>query len=140
MNRLLLVLVLFAMIACGKKQQNDTKVTSLPEDPNAALYDELMEMHDQVMLRSDELYKLKQELLKDIASHPDKKQKVDSVVVKLDSASNAMMDWMHHFAMPDSADAEGKRVYLENEMEKMKKIRDMTDESLGLARPLLEKK
>lgn len=140
MNRLLMILVLLTMIGCGKTQQTDTKVSEIQDDPNAALYDELMEMHDQVMLRSDELYKLKQELLKDLAAHPENKLKIDSVVVKLDSASNAMMDWMHHFAMPDSADSEGKRVYLENEMEKMKKIRDMTDESLGLARPLLEKK
>lgn len=142
MNKLIAVVALLLLIGCGKQQEQTKQEPSAVEvnDPNRVLYDQLMEMHDQVMMQSDELYKVKQALLEKAKGQSENQQDIDALVLKLDSASSAMMDWMHHFEMPDSTDEEGTRVYLENEMEKMKRVRDMTNESLEKAKPFLEKK
>lgn len=101
-----------------------------PEEvgPNQALYDEVMKVHDEVMPKMGDLYKLKKDLEAKVAAAPtmaeEKKKSIEAVIAKLDSADQGMRDWMHHFnPIPDSLGEEKAREYLEDEMEKVKKVK-----------------
>ena len=141
--RRILVLSIVVLAACGKSGNNDQHhhddTDSNAITANRALYDQAREIHDEVMPKIEDLYNVKKELQEKIAKTPDmvaeKKQEIESVMLKLDSASNAMMDWMHDFKpLPDSADQEKAREYLETEIDRIKKVRDMMNESLEKAK------
>ncbi len=139
-----LFISLLFISACGGKGREhsghgDTDSDSEDNNPNTALYNQVMEVHDEIMPKSDEIYRLKKQIQEKIAASPDmvleKKQQLEQVISNLDSASNAMMDWMHKFnPLPDSVDQEQARAYLESEMEKIKKVRDLTYDALEKAK------
>ena len=86
-----------------------------------------MKVHDEVMPKLDDIYKLKEQLKDKIANTPDmvaeKKQEIEGIISRLDSASEGMMVWMRNFnPLPDSIGEEEAREYLESEMEKIKKV------------------
>ena len=94
-----------------------------------------MKVHDEVMPKLDNIYQLKEKLKNKIAETPalaaEKKQQIEASIAKLDSASEGMMVWMRQFdPMADSLTTEKKREYLENEMEKIKKVREDVNEAL----------
>src|SRR6186997_2874672 len=112
MKTILPVLSLFIIAlawGCGQKSHD-----------NQALYDEVMKVHDEVMPKMDDIYKLKQELKKQISDKPDlvdeKRRTIEATILKLDSASEAMMVWMRNFnPLPDSLGEEKAREYLEDQ-------------------------
>jgi hypothetical protein len=137
----LLFISLMILASCAKtgKQEDHHDVTNTEENPNQALYDQVMDIHDEVMPKSEDIYQLKKELQEKVANTPnliaEKKQELELVIAQLDSADQSMMDWMHHFhPLPDSADQEKARAYLESEMEKIKKVRELTSESIEKAK------
>ena len=108
---------------------------AIQEGGNQALYDQVMAVHDEVMPKMNDLYKLKGTLKDKIADSPamaaDKKAELESVIARLDSASESMMVWMRNFnPLPDSLGEEQAREYLENEMEKIKRVKTGVDEAL----------
>jgi hypothetical protein len=139
-------LILFA--GCGKSGQHehhDSEEESPINNPNQALYDQVMDIHDDVMPKSDEIYQLKKEIKDKIAGtnnlEPNKKKQLEQIVAELDSADRSMMDWMHKFKpLPDSANQELAREYLENEMDRIKSVRDLINSSLQKAKEELGKK
>jgi len=118
------------LFACGSPQhesQNGGDVDSTAG--NEALYNSVMDTHDEVMPRIQDLYNLKKRLQDQLAANPSmeatEKAELEKRIANLDSVNNMMMDWMHHFSpLPDSASQEDAREYLEGEMEKIKKVRD----------------
>jgi len=138
-----LFLSLLFLSACGGKgsehnghQDHDSDADD--NNPNTALYNQVMDVHDEIMPKSDDIYRLKKEIQEKIAASPDmvieKRQQLERVISNLDSASNAMMDWMHRFnPLPDSVDQEQARAYLESEMEKIKQVRDLTYDAIEKA-------
>jgi len=140
--RNLLFIVFLGLIACGKtaEKEHDGHGDMAPsENPNQALYDQVMDVHDEVMPRMDEIERLKRELRDKIANTQDmaedRKAQLEKVILTLDSANSAMMDWMHEFnPLPDSADQEKSRAYLESEMERIKKVKDLMLESIDKAK------
>ena len=143
---------LLLLVACGKtrdtsghKHQEDVNTDSVSQNANRALYDQVQDIHDEVMPKMEDLYNLKKELLEEIAKTPGmvatRKKQLEDMISNLDSASKAMMDWMHYFnPLPDSADQEKAREYLETEMERIKKVRDLTNETLEKAKSIAAKK
>lgn len=137
-------LLLFAF-ACSKQTEHNHSETAVDSDnPNQVLYDQVMDIHDEVMPRMDDIERLKRELKEEITNTPDmvseRKAQLEQVISNLDSAGTAMMDWMHKFnPLPDSADQEEAREYLENEMEKIKKVRDQMNESIEKAKGAAQK-
>ena len=138
---------LILLTGCGKSahEHHDSEEESPINNPNQALYDQVMDIHDDVMPKSDEIYQLKKEIKDKIANskdlEPDKKKMLEQIVAELDSADHSMMDWMHKFKpLPDSADQELAREYLENEMERIKNVRELINGSLQKAKEELEKK
>lgn len=137
----LLIVCLFTLAACGKggEYQHSNIDSDTDDSPNQALYDQVMEVHDEVMPKMDDMMKLKRELKEKIANSPDmvveRKEHLEKVIANLDSASNAMMSWMHEFnPLPDSVDQEKAREYLESEMEQIRKVKTLTLESIEKAK------
>ncbi len=148
MKNLLIAASFLLLISCGKTSdhsQHETGGTVDGESPNKALYDQVMDIHDEVMPKMQDLYALKLELLEKLAQSPNletyKKEELQRAISDLDSTSNAMMDWMHNFnPLPDSTNQEAAREYLETEMESIKKVRALTNETLERAKAIKEKK
>jgi len=139
-TNLLRVLALGLILSsCGQKS-HDHSMHEAPADTtadggNAALRDEVMKVHDEVMPKLDNIYQLKEKLKNKIAETPalaaEKKKEIEATIAKLDSASEGMMIWMRKFdPMADSLSVEKKREYLENEMEKVRKVREDIYEAL----------
>jgi hypothetical protein len=141
-----LSLALLIVAGCGKSGQHEHHDQDEPSsNPNQALYDQVMDIHDEVMPKSDEIYTLRKELKDKIANTPDlvadKKKQLDQIISELDSADHSMMNWMHKFKpLPDSANQELAREYLENEMERIKNVRELINGSLQKAKQELGKK
>ena len=147
MKSLLIPTAFLILISCGKTSDHAGHGESEDgntDDANRALYDQVMDIHDEVMPKMEDIYKIKQELLEKIANTPglaeEKKKEIERIISNLDSANNAMMDWMHNFnPLPDSIDQEKAREYLENEIERIKIVRDRTNEALERAKEKIEK-
>ena len=131
-----LILSVLILAACGKSgHQGHIEEVKTTDNPNQALYDQVMDVHNEVMPKSDQLYQLKKELQNKVAQTPalseEKKKQLRQLIAALDSADRSMMDWMHKFKpLPDTANQELAREYLENEMEKIKKVRDLINDTL----------
>lgn len=137
----LFIVGLLVLAACSKggEHKHSNSDSSTDDNPNQALYDQVMEVHDEVMPKMDDIMKLKRELQDKIANSPDmvveRKEQLEKVIANLDSASNAMMSWMHEFnPLPDSVDQEKAREYLESEMERIRKVKTLTLESIEKAK------
>ena len=131
------IFLLVLLVSCGKSGSHDghdENGTADSVDTNRALYDQVMEIHDEVMPKMQDIYNLKKDIQDQITNTPgmvkEQKEEFQRMITKLDSAERSMMDWMHQFNLPDSLDNESKREYLETEMEKIRKVRDLTNEAL----------
>jgi archaellum component FlaC len=133
LSKSLLPVMLIMIWSCGQKS-NDDHHDHDGHDPdreggNQALYDEVMKVHDEVMPKMNDIYKLKGKLKERIDNTPglaeDKKKEIERIIIRLDSASEGMMVWMRKFnPLPDSLGEEQAKEYLEGEMEKIKKVRE----------------
>jgi hypothetical protein len=144
-----ITIFLFAFIllaACGKTAEHSDHDSAEAdgESPNEALYNQVMDVHDEVMPRMEDIYTLKKNLQEQIANTPnmvvERKQQLEAIISNLDSANNAMMDWMHKFEpLPDSVDQEKAREYLESEIERIKKVKELMNESIEKAETEVKK-
>ncbi len=142
-----IALSLITLSSCnqsGKHEHNDNKAANT-DNPNQALYDQVMDIHDEIMPKVEDVYQLKKQLQEKMTSATDlatdKKQELELMVIHLDSADHLMMDWMHKFSpLPDSADQEKARAYLESEMEKIKRVKELMNESIEKAKLEIAKK
>lgn len=138
--KILLPLFVMTLLLTGcEKNRSTTSESDTSDNPNQVLYDQVMDVHDEVMPKMDEIMKLKRSLQEQIANTPDmvveRKQQLEKMISNLDSASNAMMDWMHEFnPLPDSMDQEIAREYLEGEMEKIRNVKTLMLESIDKAK------
>jgi hypothetical protein len=136
-----LTLGLMILSSCGQKSHDHSMHEAAAADTTAdggndALRDEVMKVHDEVMPKLDDIYQLKEKLKNKVAEAPamtaEKKKEIEATIAKLDSASEGMMIWMRKFdPMIDSLTTEKKREYLENEMEKVRKVREDIYEALS---------
>jgi regulator of replication initiation timing len=135
------------IVSCNNKSGTHShhEKETANNSPNQALYDQVMAVHDEVMPKTGEIYQLKKELQEKVAKSPDlaveKKKQLDQIITELDSADHLMMDWMHKFdPLPDSVNQEAAREYLENEMEKIKKVRELINGTIQKAKDEIGKK
>lgn len=138
--RLAIIALITILASCGQKSHDheghdhdhDHAHDHSPDSetgPNQALYDEVMKVHDEVMPKMNDIYKLKQDLKKKLDESKDladdKRKEIEATIAQLDSASDGMMVWMREFnPIPDSVSEERAREYLENEMERVKKVKE----------------
>ncbi len=147
----LLLLFLFALAACNRSsdRSHDDHDMDMDDDgdgPNQALYNQVNDLHEDVMFKMTDLYTLKQELEKKLADTKDlpdaKKADIGNMIAGLDSADHAMREWMHGWMRdtPDSTDDEKMREYYETEMEGIKKVSEQTNDAIAKAKEELGKK
>ncbi len=138
MKRVLLIMMAIVAISCGKASKDKAEA-----EANDVLYNEVMHIHDMVMPKMDDMYKLKRALQDSISHTPDmvaeNRKVLENTIANLDSASGAMMNWMHEFDLPDSIDAETARNYLISELDRIKKVSDQMNESLKKAKEVAGK-
>ncbi len=139
-------IILFSLISCSKSGDhssvNHGGDQNQEEGPNQALYNQMMDIHDEVMPKMDDIMRLKRELQEQIKNSPDmvleRKEELENIISNLDSANNSMMSWMHRIhefnPLADSIDQEKAREYLESEMEEIKKVKELTTESIEKAK------
>lgn len=145
-SKILFLGLIITISSCNRAQKGEHAKENAPSgNPNQALYDQVMDVHDEVMPKTDEIYKLKKDIQDKIAKSPDlaadKRKELDRILLELDSADDSMMDWMHKFnPLPDTANQERAREYLENEMEKIKKVRELINGSIQKAKEEVGKK
>lgn len=124
--------ILSILSGCGQKSHGDHDHSHGDEKQvggNQALYDDVMKVHDEVMPKMNDIYKLREELKKQVSEAPDmvadKKKKIESTIIKLDSASEEMMVWMRNFnPLPDSLGVDSAREYLEKEKVKVNQVKE----------------
>jgi hypothetical protein len=135
MKALYSLILAVAIVGCQKSEHahNHDDGAVEPDSTNTILYNQVMDIHDEVMPKMEDLYNLKKDLQSQLEAAPnaDQKQKIEQHIAQIDSASKMMEDWMHNFNPPaDSADQEQKRAYLEGEMEKVKRVKEAMLEAL----------
>ena len=106
---LILLCTLAVLVGCKEKIS-----------PNQKLFNEVMDIHDEVMPKMNDIHKIKTGLREKMANNPDmpeeEKKETNAMIARLDSAGESMMAWMREFdPLPDSAGEETARRYLENE-------------------------
>lgn len=139
-NIAVLTFCVMVVLNVGCQQKKDSSAEAgepVDSDEIGLLKKEVMAIHDEVMPKMNDMYKLKSSLkekLSDSAAAPTAKTDMASAVNKLDSAHNGMMRWMRQYHMQaDSVDSsemtqEERRAFYEQEMERIRRVReDMLD-------------
>lgn len=127
---ILLALLAFITMNCSNpSREGHASGDADSVSANQVLYDQVMDIHDEVMPKMEDIYTLKKKLQDQIQSTPtltsEERQQLEKRIANLDSVGNMMMDWMHQFSpLPDSLGQEEAREYLESEMEKIRKVRE----------------
>src|SRR6478735_8150516 len=101
--KLMVIVLIGTMTNCGEKEKS--------------LYDQVMDIHDEVMPKMNDIHKMKKALKDSIANTPDMpeetKLKFGQTILRLDSAGNSMMVWMREFNPPEASDKEAFNKYME---------------------------
>ncbi len=128
MKKIYPILIAIAIFSgCGKSNTSEqAEESSVATDE---LYQEVMDVHDEVMPKMNDLYKLKKQLMEEIENSPDlveeRKQELENRIKELDQASESMMQWMRNFNPEDfKADKEEYLDYLNKELEKVNKVKE----------------
>lgn len=128
-SKLIAMLSIAALFNCQPKSDNPEISDPVEINDLELLEKEVMKVHDEVMPKMNDMYALKRTLTEKLGDSSslaeDKKEAIKRAISRLDSASEQMMVWMRQYnPSPDSLSEERNREYLENEMEKVKKVRE----------------
>lgn len=103
------------------------------------LRQEVERLHDEVMPKTDRLYKLRKDIEKAYPDSVKVSSKASSISANLIKAEDAMMDWMHDYkADPQGSHAE-IMTYLEGEKQKVINIKTLYQQSIEQAEHFLSK-
>lgn len=114
------------VLACGSKENNKVKEEAL------SLYQASMKVHDEVMPRMDEMFRmenalkaLRDSLSVDTAANAARLTEIKSGLTSLESAGKNMMDWMHNIQ-----DVPGAGANKQNHYNKTGDTKALTDEEM----------
>lgn len=131
---ILISLVIFS--ACGKSLSKEEKEAKILEQQIT----EVMAIHDSVMPKTGEIFKLKKKLSSFESSLTDsiQLQKIFRCKNLLVEADEAMMTWMHEFREPDSMlSFQEKLQYYQEEKKKITDVKIKMLSSIDSAKTLL---
>lgn len=97
------------------------------------MHDEIMVVHDEVMPKMTDIYKLRKNLQKQ--TDPQTKEARDAAVIKLDEAEEAMMAWMSQYKKP-KASQEDFELYLDAQLLSVSKMKKTMLDALAIAKEL----
>jgi hypothetical protein len=107
------------------------------------LFDEVMQLHDEIMPGTTNLGKL-QGPLKSLLATPDSipkgftKDDVIETSMHVEKAYNDMMDWMRDFKLPENMNPSDKISYLQAEKSKLLKMKDETNSAYNEASAIIK--
>jgi hypothetical protein len=108
------IVLLGSLVACDKKEK--------------PLYDQVMDIHDEVMPKVGDLYKKRKHLQDSITKTADmpaeKRAEFEKTIQTLETAEKSMMDWMHNFNPPEPTEKKAYQKYMESELVKVKEMRE----------------
>jgi len=140
-----LLILAISFTGCTKKSEehahHESEEPTVSTDPNKPLYDSVMAVHDLVMPRMDEMFKLSESLKDKIAKTPslpnDQKVMIQTAIDSLENANEGMMVWMRQFKPAEgSTDAAAARNYLNQEMVKVTKVKESMLSAIEKAKAL----
>jgi len=114
---LFILATILQIFACGKTSDNGNQI----------LYNQIMDIHDEVMPKTEEIYNISKQLKSSMqeANTDAEKELLQNQINYFDSVNNMMMDWMHEFKpLPDTTNQETARSYYETHLEKVKLVRE----------------
>lgn len=119
-----LALLLLAAACADPKQEQIKKLSG-----------EVIALHDEVMPKTEELMNLKTQIQERMGKDSTASPLGRRLVAALDSADNAMSDWMAGFD-PDASKkpADEAIQYFENEKTEIEAVRKQTDETIAAAK------
>lgn len=123
------------LLSCGSKKNENTEARIIKE-----LDSTVMQVHDRAMPLTGNIFKLKRDLksLMNTVSDSTQYKILEDAVLDLEKADDAMMDWMHNFATPDSTVSfEDKKAYYEDELIKITEVEKLMINSTEQAQKLL---
>jgi hypothetical protein len=117
---------LLIMLILGSCNQAEQKLSQ-------ELNDQVMQLHDQLMGKTEDVLKLKRRL--DSLSTGKDSVNVNKIIASLNKSDESMMDWMHHFSIDslEKMDVTNKISYLKNQLEALKNLEKSTDSSVHAA-------
>ena len=137
MKKMVCIFLLLAAISCAPSANEERK----------NLYNEVIEIHDEVMPRMDEIFSLQST----VKSQIDSLRKIDTTLqqiemlnglhLKLEEADQAMMNWMRAFKVSmnsDEVDQQEAIHYFEAEREKIIEVRDVMNRNIDEAQQKLK--
>ncbi len=143
-NWAILLTLLVLVSGCNKQGSNEgEEATELTPEERAKqqqieLFDEVMAIHDEVMPKMQDIYNLKVNIRGRLDSIPDLSEDAQADLrnhlAELDSADEAMMNWMREFEpVADSVSHEDAMEYLEDEKSKIEKVREVMNTAISEA-------
>mgnify|MGYP000335750443 FL=1 len=122
-----LLSILFVIFIFNSCNQAEEKLSQ-------ELNDQVMQLHDQLMGKTEDVLKLKRRL--DSLSTGKDSVNVHKIIASLNKADESMMDWMHHFSLDslDKMDMSNKIGYLKKQLEALKNLEKSTDSSVHAAK------
>jgi hypothetical protein len=125
--KFLFILILLSAVSCKSGNQNS-------EVPNSTLYNDVMDIHDNVMPELATIHRLKRDIK--AMSTPETHGMILHQIKELDKADEAMMAWMAEFKVPSGqVDSE---VYLQSEKIKITNVSDAMFKSISDTRMLMD--
>ena len=123
----LFALTTILFVGCGKSTSSDQVEEATPTTEDE-LYQKVMDIHDEVMPKMNDLYKLKKKLQEEIENSPDlveeRKQEIENRIKQLNEANEGMMQWMRNFNPEDFKENKEEYLdYLNGELEKVNKVK-----------------
>lgn len=127
-NTFLFVFLITLSISCGQSNSSD-QIDETEISAEDELYQKVMDIHDEVMPKMNDIYKLKKQLEEEIKNSPDlvneRKQAIENRISQLNKASESMMQWMRNFNPDDFKENKEEYLdYLNEELEKVNKVKD----------------
>ncbi|TRX56193.1 hypothetical protein FNH22_16255 [Fulvivirga sp. M361] len=143
---------LFVLSACGNSTSDTTsngsggEINDQNKTEEVALYDKVIEIHDEVMPKMDNIMNAKgklQEKLDSLKEHDiegEMVEKITEALGALSEADEAMMGWMRNFHPKDStSDHQTIMAYYEEQKVLISKVKDQMNNSLEEAEELLKR-
>ena len=116
-----LMVALLLLIGCTSDNKTENAGSNIPETLRP-LYEEVLQIHDDVMPEMSTLSKLQDQLSRKLdtlraQTPPDRDalREANRVLGELNKAENAMWSWMHGFASLDSVPDHDKEIFLQRE-------------------------
>lgn len=134
------------LAACGdggSAEQNGEELAAASEQMQDSLWQQMMNVHDEVMPQMGEMNRVSQDLKAKAAELEDEAQSepIEEVAESLDQAHEGMMEWMSNLQPLDKVRAEmgtdEVNSYLKAETEKIAKVKEDMMTSLAKGKAVL---